>query len=125
MSAGQGIGQGLFLGGLIVPGFRLMQHSLLEGTAAIGTASGALRTFPDNTGDGVYNGAAVAMTGAVLHMLGQLHHREGRPPRCIVSGGDAALLVEALALQHGFDYSVTVIDNLVLQGLQLIERERP
>ena len=125
VGARQGNGQGLLLGGLIVPGFRLMQHSLLEGTAAISTAAGALRTFPDNTSDGVYNGATVAMTGAILHMLGQLHYREGRPPRCIVSGGDAALLAEALALQHGSDDSVTVIDNLVLQGLQLIERERP
>lgn len=117
--------QGLFLGGLIVPGFRLMRHSLLQGTAGISAASGALRAFPDNTGDGVYSGAAIAMAGAILHMLGQLHHREGQPPCCIVSGGDAALLAEVLAAQHGFGYAVTVIDHLVLQGLQLMERECP
>ena len=52
VDAGQGIGQGLLLGGLIIPGFRLMQHSLLEGTAAIGTAAiycaGCIRLFGFN-----------------------------------------------------------------------------
>ena len=111
-----------FLGGLIVPGFRLMQQGLLQNAARLGDVAGVLRPFPDNTGDAVYSGAAAAMTGAVLHMLRLLQQREGSKPRCILGGGDAHLLVPALAMQGGFE-NVTVVDNLVLRGLQLIERD--
>lgn len=110
-----------FLGGLIVPGFRLMQQGLLQNAARLGDVTGVFRPFPDNTGDAIYSGAAAAMAGAVLHMLRLLQQREGAQPRCILGGGDAHLLVPALAM-GGFE-NVTVVDNLVLRGLQLIERD--
>ena len=118
-------GHGLFLGGLIVPGFRLMQQSLLQGTAGLSTVFGARSAFPDNTGDGVYSGAAAAMSGAVFHMLQELRQCEGVLPHCFLSGGDAPLLARALTATEGLAVEITVIDNLVLQGLQLIERECP
>jgi type III pantothenate kinase len=117
--------RGLFLGGLIVPGFRLMQQSLRHGTAGLDVVAGAMRDFPDNTGDGMHSGAIAAMHGAVTYMLRQLQVRENRPPRCILGGGDAELLIRAFAVREEAGIEVTMIDNLVLQGLQLIEREYP
>lgn len=57
------------------------------------------------------------MAGAVERMCARLEERESRPPRCLLSGGDAVCLAEAI---HG---PSEIVDSLVLQGLYLIERE--
>ena len=122
--AGSGDGEpGRFLGGFIVPGLQLMQRSLRHGAAGIHAINGLERAFPDNTGDAMYSGAIAAMTGAVHHMLRQLERRENTLPRCILSGGDAPLLAQALATRDDVHVEMCVVDNLVLQGLQLIESE--
>ena len=120
--------QGIFLGGLIVPGFRLMQESLTQGTAGIAALPGHSQDFPANTGDALHTGALSAMAGAVESMLVKLQQHEGCQPRCIVSGGDAALLAEALSSRassrsRGMENNLVIADNLVLQGLLLLERE--
>lgn len=109
--------QGEFLGGLIVPGWRMMQSSLASGTAGLGALEGHLQYFPVNTGDAICSGAWLAMAGAVEKMCNSLQEREGRTPRCVLSGGDAARLQAALSSP------AEIADNLVLHGLWLIERE--
>jgi len=122
---------GVFLGGMIVPGFRLMQDSLYQRTAGIGEYPGSLQAFPRNTGDAVYSGALTAMLGAVsvtLHHLQQYlsTQQQAESVRCIITGGDATLLAQALnddIAFAGLDKQVIIADNLVLQGLLLLERE--
>lgn len=109
--------QGEFLGGLIVPGLRLMQASLATGTAGLPVQAGQFQALPRETGDAIYSGVLMAMAGAVERMRQTLQAREGRAPRCLLSGGDAPLLEAALP---GY---VEIADNLVLHGLWLIEKE--
>lgn len=116
--------EGVFLGGLIVPGFSLMRHSLANNTAGLRQAAGEWQDFPDNTANALQSGALSAMAGAVSSMMDKLQRRENRPPYCILSGGDAALLAAALGTQTKFANSPLIIDNLVLQGLLLMEREQ-
>jgi type III pantothenate kinase len=109
--------KGEFCGGLIVPGSRMMRHSMVDGAADLSAQSGQLDAFPVNTGDAMYSGTLFAMAGAVERMRHALQEKEGRAPRCIVSGGDAAMLLAALPSP------AKIADNLVLHGLWLIERE--
>jgi type III pantothenate kinase len=119
--------QATFLGGIIVPGLQLMQRSLLQNTAGISNSQGAVCDFPQNTGDAVYTGAVNAMTGAVANMAEklqryQLEHRQSNINRCMITGGDAAMLAEVLRAESSLACEFIVVENLVLQGLLLIER---
>jgi type III pantothenate kinase len=102
---------GVFLGGLIVPGLTTMLRALSESTAAIGEARGNYRDIPKNTPDAVYSGALSAMAGAVRHMNALLAGEEKREPTCLLSGGDAQLLLPLLSAK------TRKVDNLVLDGL--------
>lgn len=115
--------QGIFLGGLIVPGLRTMQMSLVQNTADIPLLTGKLQAFPDKTGDAVYSGALAAMTGAVSGMRLRLAEFTASPVACVVSGGDAAILADALSMEADIAPHVVIVDDLVLQGLFLMERE--
>jgi type III pantothenate kinase len=114
-------GGGVFLGGLIIPGLRLMEASLVSETADISRTSGSLQYFPTSTGDAIYTGALTAMAGAVNSMLVRLGCYAGRKPYCILSGGEAPLLHEMLVR---FEIEqLVVMEDLVLQGLRLLEKE--
>lgn len=108
---------GEFLGGLIVPGWRMMQTALASGTAGLPLQEGTLREFPANTGDAIHSGIWLALAGAVERVCRDLQEKEGRAPRCILSGGDARQLGAVLPIP------VEIADNLVLHGLWLIGRE--
>jgi len=103
---------GEFLGGLILPGMALMQQSLLNNTARLGLHAGELRAFPRNTADAIASGAMQATTAAIrqqyalLTATGKAH--------CILSGGAASGLMPHLGV------AAELVDNLVLQGLQVI-----
>jgi len=114
-------GQGIFLGGLIVPGLRLMQQSLVGAAAGIKGAGGSLQYFPTTTENAIHTGALSAMAGAVNSMLVKLELHTGQSPHCIVSGGDAALMQEMLV--HYRVGKIVMAENLVLQGLLLLEKE--
>jgi type III pantothenate kinase len=114
-------GQGIFLGGFIVPGLRLMEQSLVSATADINHTNGALQYFPTTTGDAIYTGALSAMAGAVNSMLIKLALNAGQQPYCILSGGDASLLHDML-IRYQVE-NIVIAENLVLQGLQLLEKE--
>lgn len=105
--------QGEFLGGLILPGVGLMRHSLATNTAQLLAEQGALQDFPRNTADAIHSGMIRATVGAVRHQYGLLQMRQGEV-RCLLGGGAADVLQEHLELP------LERIDNLVLQGLQII-----
>jgi type III pantothenate kinase len=102
---------GVFLGGLIVPGLATMLRALAESTAAIGEGGGHYRDIPKNTPDAVYSGALSAMVGAVWHMNALLAGEIKRAPTCLLSGGDAQWLLPLLSGK------TRMVDNLVLDGL--------
>jgi type III pantothenate kinase len=103
--------EGVFMGGLIVPGLATMLRALAENTAAIGEISGHYRDMPKNTPDAVYSGALSAMVGAIWHMNALLAGEIKRAPTCLLSGGDAQLLLPLLSGK------TRIVDNLVLDGL--------
>ena len=102
--------EGVFRGGLILPGLRLMLQALAENTSALKTASGEFRTFPDNTADALYSGAMQAICGAVEQMRRQIDTNPAQV-RVYLSGGNAPEIVPHL------NAPVEVVDNLVLEGV--------
>jgi len=102
---------GVFMGGIIVPGLMAMRSALAESTAAIEVSGGSFKAFPDNTADGIYTGALSAMAGAVERMAEELHRAQGQPPSQLLSGGDAESLLPLLS------GNAMMVDNLVLEGL--------
>lgn len=105
---------GTFAGGLIVPGIKLMQRSLTE-QAQLPMASGCYADFPDNTADAIYSGAIQASCGAIVRQHGLL--ADSNAP-VLLSGGAATLIQPHLQLP------LRLVDNLVLQGLNLVALEK-
>jgi len=117
---------GEFKGGTISPGFRLMHQSLLQNTEGIRTLPGKWRAAPTNTGDALYTGILHAMAGSVLLQWQQMktmpvHAADAIIP-CVLTGGDAELLKQAL-MQAQPDLPVTIDVSLALRGLFYLERE--
>ena len=114
-------GEGVFLGGVIVPGLDLMRASLSGGTAQLKFQQGAFYYFPDNTADAIMSGALNALAGAVDRMRGYMEEAgQGNGhggPLVVLSGGMAALL------QPRLNVKVEWVDNLVLEGLLEIAKQ--
>ncbi len=108
---------GVFLGGIIAPGFRLMLQSLAGGTADLGLNAGRYAAFPVTTADAIHSGAVQAMAGAIGRMSDQMRLAGNPTNVCLLSGGDAHLLRPHLNMK------VLLVDNLVLEGLLRIVRE--
>jgi type III pantothenate kinase len=105
--------EGEFLGGLIVPGVSLMQHSLATNAAQLRAEQGALQDFPRNTADAIHSGMLRATLGAIGHQFDLLQARD-RTVRCLLGGGAAGVV------QPHLDLPLERMDNLVLKGLQII-----
>ncbi|MDP2809672.1 MAG: type III pantothenate kinase [Rhodocyclaceae bacterium] len=101
-------GDGMFRGGLILPGLAMMQNALAAGTAGLPTAAGAYRELPGNTADAIASGCLNATLGAIERMFRRV---EKPGALCLLSGGAAPALSPRLPLPH------RVVDNLVLEGL--------
>ena len=99
---------GVFLGGMILPGLGLMADSLACNTAQLPQVGLGVRLgFADNTEDAILSGCLAAQAGAIERAFAA-HGAE----LCILSGGAAAFIGPALAVPH------QVVDNIVLLGLQ-------
>ena len=109
---------GVFLGGVIVPGVDLMRASLDAGTAQLRLAQGAFYYFPDNTADAIMSGAINALTGAIERIRGYMEETGQGSPLVVLSGGAAALI------QPRLNTSVEWVDNLVLEGLLEIANQQ-
>ncbi|MGZ8257946.1 MAG: type III pantothenate kinase [Methylotenera sp.] len=125
---------GMFLGGLILPGLDLMQQSLGLATAQLPKLDPNLNLcsapqipveiFAKNTADAIYAGALYAILGAITQMARELHHQCKQAPYIVISGGNAPLIYKHAShdnLMSGVTKQVVIVDNLVLQGLYLLE----
>ncbi|MFO1308002.1 MAG: type III pantothenate kinase [Burkholderiales bacterium] len=106
---------GVFRGGLAMPGLRAMQKSLGESSPAWRTPPGAWRDFPTNNADASSTGVLAAATGAIEQLRARVR-RDDAAVRCYLTGGAAHGVAPHLAPP------VEVVDNLVLEGaLALVE----
>lgn len=111
---------GVFLGGMILPGLGLMASSLAKNTAQlpqVGSRIDIATPFADNTADAIVSGCVAAQTGAIGQALAAHGERYGRV-RCILSGGAGRMLAPHLS------HPSVGIDNLVLIGLQAVVMEQ-
>lgn len=99
---------GVFLGGMILPGLGLMAASLAHNTAQLPQveAGSAPPAFADNTIDAIRSGCLSAQAGAI-ERASRLHGGA----LCLISGGAAPHIAPALSIAH------RLIDNIVLVGL--------
>lgn len=102
---------GVFLGGLIVPGVELMRAALARNTAGLRPRTGRYAYFPACTADAIESGALNALAGAVERMRRHLREVGQSAPLTVLSGGAAEQLAPHL------NGGVEVVDNLVLEGL--------
>jgi type III pantothenate kinase len=103
---------GLFRGGLILPGLTLMCAALAGNTADLPHADGLYKSQPTNTDDAIVSGAIHATLGAIERMQATL----GDEALCLLSGGAAAELAPHMNLP------CRRVDNLVLEGLARYSR---
>lgn len=102
---------GLFIGGLILPGVELMLRSLTQATAGLEAAPGEFAEFPATTADAMLSGALCAAAGAVRAMMERVEQRCGEAPALLLTGGGAP------ALQALLPGPVQHVPWLVLEGL--------
>lgn len=108
--------EGVFLGGLIVPGMALMQQALRDGTARVTEFAGNWKVFPRNTADAVQSGTLAALCGALQMQYAHLAEVASGAPRCLLTGGDAERLLAHLRIP------VEHVPALVLEGIDRVTR---
>src|SRR5687768_17496017 len=85
-------GEGVFLGGMIVPGPDLMRTSLARSTAGLRPRAGEFAFFPACTEDAIASGAINALAGAIERMQRFMREAGLAAPLVAVSGGAAGLV---------------------------------
>jgi type III pantothenate kinase len=110
-------GQGVFRGGLILPGMRLMLRALAENTAALKLSPGRYADFPTSTPDALATGVVQAVCGAIELMRARLASGLAVAVGCYIAGGAAREIAPHLAAP------VQVVDNLVLEGVLALAGE--
>lgn len=106
---------GVFMGGLILPGLGLMAASLARNTAQLPQVrqlDAAPARFADNTDDAIAGGCMAAQAGAIERAFA-LHAaaNPGAAVQCILSGGAADVVAPHLSMPY------VKVENLVLVGL--------
>ncbi len=110
--------EGRFLGGLILPGFGLMQRALEMGTDGLKVPTGEVVDFPTNTSDALMSGGANAIAGALERQARRLQARTGQVPLLLITGGAAVKLVPIT------DLPFETIDSLIFEGLLVMQSHR-
>ena len=104
---------GVFRGGLILPGIDLMLRALADNTAGLRTPPGSFHDFPTTTADALFSGAVQAACGAIEQMRNRVRGH-GPEVTCYLAGGSAPDLSPHLAAP------VELVENLVLEGVLVL-----
>lgn len=105
--------QGVFRGGMILPGLALMKQSLRAHTAALPLTAGRYRDEPRNTADAIESGCLAAQAGAIE----RLHAQLAPEAICFITGGAAEALMPLLRLP------LRHVEHLVLEGVRRLAAE--
>lgn len=106
---------GQHLGGLILPGIRMMRTSLLTGTQIpLHEPVDADLPWATDTGEAIAAASIQAPAALIERLHLRLAHQTGIEPRLILTGGDAERLAAAIAAP------AEQIPDLVLRGLAAI-----
>jgi len=102
--------KGQHLGGFIVPGMNMMRQSLSNNTAQLPSVSKGKKGLGCSTHDAIANGTFEMLIGLVERTLQQ---QKAQYPnmQCIITGGDAQLLYNALSVPVQYE------PHWVLKGL--------
>ena len=107
---------GIFVGGMILPGLGLMASSLASNTAQLPQVAHSLslsQMFADNTDAAIAAGCIAAQAGAIERAVAA-HAQLHAAVQCVLAGGAAAYIAPQLRVPH------QIVDNLVLIGLQVV-----
>lgn len=107
---------GQHLGGLILPGVQAMQAALTRHTtlASIHFTDSFVSLLGKSTEEGIRCGITRAISSLVQQTLSELTVSDKLYARCILTGGDAALVASALSIPYEIDR------DLVLKGLAVM-----
>lgn len=106
---------GVYRGGVILPGLALMRDALRQGTQGIRAVEGdAGSALALSTADGVAAGTMLGLAGAIDRIVDEQAVTLGAVPQILIAGGDAQAL-RAL-LRHVVQYA----PDLVLEGVARI-----
>ena len=112
--------QGDFLGGVILPGLRLLRSSLVGATQEIREINGDdTSCLGLSTADAVTGGSAFALAGALERILIEQAKQLGKGFQVLVTGGDAVRVLPRLQVEAPVEH----VPDLVLRGLALIAEE--
>jgi type III pantothenate kinase len=117
---------GVHLGGVIVPGYRLMLSSLLGNTSDIAEATETVADRINNkngiaarsTGEAIHSGALIALISLIRHGQEFLEKQCEISPRILLCGGDADMLLPLL-------HNAEIVADLVLRGLVVMSGKQP
>ncbi len=116
---------GQHLGGFIIPGYTVMQEMLINNTSDIEMTRKILPkersfrnalppiNFSSSTEEGVNSGCYLAMISIIDRVFTSMQDDYGKQVNCIITGGNAELVVEQLAGKFECE------PNLVLHGLAM------
>lgn len=125
LSVNQQSNQAEFIGGLILPGLKLMQQSLSIATAQLPMPDEANKItgqyiFAKTTNEAIYLGALHAISGAIIQMVNGLQTQCHQAPLVVMSGGNAQIIHNSL--KGCMTNAIVIVDNLVLRGLYLLDQ---
>lgn len=100
---------GVFRGGMILPGLELMRTSLAQKTVLLPLADGQVCAEPHNTRDAIVSGCLNAQIGAIERVFSSM--ASDPEALCLMTGGAAKCLVPHLSIPH------RLVENLIFEGL--------
>jgi len=104
---------GRHLGGVIVPGLRLMREALYRETRRIPAEPGEARLFGQSTREGVWGGALYAVASAIDGIIERMSADCGSGAR-LLTGGDAETVLPCLRSEYRWE------PDLIFQGLRVV-----
>ncbi len=104
---------GRHLGGVIIPGMRLMREALYRETRQIPPETGEARLFGQSTRDCVWGGAMYTVASAIDGITGRMLADHGSGPR-LLTGGDAGSVLPYLQAEYRLE------PDLIFTGLRII-----
>lgn len=118
-------GEGLFEGGVILPGPALMRRALATGTADLPLAAAEPVDFPTDTHAAIATGVAAAQAGAFVRQCQRARGHLGRLPALFACGGSwldveaetRRLLAELIPPGPQGAPAITFLNHPVLDGL--------